>query len=111
MEGLKLTSNENLTNKDKKKLREFKNTRLKLYENTDFPKQTYTYFKKRKVKVFLTNGENLTGYIVKEWTYEILLVKFDNIKDFQGRPLEKRSIIPKHAILYTANLIHLPESD
>ncbi|UXV38781.1 hypothetical protein [Staphylococcus simulans] len=63
----------------------------------------------KKVKVFLNNGEELTGYIMNEWRYEILLVKSDNLKDKQGRPIEKRMLIPKHSILYTANLIHLPE--
>lgn len=29
--------------------------------------------------------------------------------DKQGLPIEKRMLIPKHTILYTANLIHLPE--
>lgn len=39
--------------------------RLKYYQNTDYPKHAYVFFHNKKVKVFLTNGESLTGYIVK----------------------------------------------
>lgn len=81
--------------------------RLKYYQNTDYPKHAYVFFHNKKVKVFLTNGESLTGYIVKEYTYDILLVKSDGIKDPKGNELEKRTMIPKHAIVYTTNLIHL----
>lgn len=102
-----MTTNEEHSKKDIQKSKKLRDERLKIYEKQNYPKQSYAFFNKRKVKVFLTNGESLTGYIVKEWTYEILLVKSDNIKDNSGRSLEKRSIIPKHAIIYTSNLIHL----
>lgn len=36
-------------------------------------------------------------------------LKATTLTDKQGRPIEKRMLIPKHIILYTANLIHLPE--
>lgn len=98
----------NIQKKIFKNIKNKKRTSQALWKH-NYPKQSYAFFNKRKVKVFLTNGESLTGYIVKEWTYEILLVKSDNIKDNSGRSLEKRSIIPKHAILYTSNLIHLPD--
>lgn len=81
--------------------------RLNYYKTYEYPKQAYTFFNNKKVKVFLNNGDSLTGYIVKEYTYEILLVKSDGIKDPDGNPLEKRTLIPKHSICYTANLLHL----
>lgn len=83
--------------------------RLNHYKEYDYPKQAYVFFNNKKVKVVLTNGESLTGYIVKEYTYDILLVKSDGIKDPKGNELEKRTLIPKHAIVYTTNLIHLPK--
>lgn len=83
--------------------------RLKHYQELDYPKQAYVFFNKKKVKVVLNNGESLTGYIVREFTYEILLVKSDGIKDPKDNELEKRTLIPKHAIVYTTNLIHLPK--
>lgn len=84
-----------------------KKERLNYYKDQSFPKQPYTFFNNRKVKVFLNNGETLTGYIVKEYTYEILLVKSDGIRDSNDNPLERRALIPKHSICYTANLLHL----
>ncbi|MDS4004971.1 hypothetical protein RJC08_12265, partial [Staphylococcus capitis] len=56
-------------------------TRLKHYQNYDYPKKAYMFFFNKKVKVVLNNGESFTGYIVKEYTYDILLVKSDGIKD------------------------------
>ncbi|MCM3500002.1 hypothetical protein [Staphylococcus capitis] len=82
-------------------------TRLKHYQNYDYPKKAYMFFFNKKVKVVLNNGESFTGYIVKEYTYDILLVKSDGIKDPKDNELEKRTMIPKHAISYTTNFIHL----
>ncbi|MCD9056038.1 hypothetical protein QP586_12410 [Staphylococcus sp. UMB10092B] len=82
-------------------------TRLKHYQNYDYPKKAYMFFYNKKVKVVLNNGESFTGYIVKEYTYDILLVKSDGIKDPKDNELEKRTMIPKHAISYTTNFIHL----
>lgn len=97
--------------KEKQNLKAKKEARLNLYEKLDYPETSYQFFKRRKVKVFLNAGDHLTGYIVKEWDNEILLVKSDNLKDTKDRPLEKRMIIPKKAILYIGNFIHLPEND
>lgn len=92
-----------------KKIREMQYKRFEYYDKQVYPKCAHRFFNQRKVKVFLNNGDELTGYIMNEWRYEILLVKSYNLKDKQGRPIEKRMLIPKHSILYTANLIHLPE--
>lgn len=70
-------------------------------------KKPICFFYNKKVKVVLNNGESFTGYIVKEYTYDILLVKSDGIKDPKDNELEKRTMIPKHAISYTTNFIHL----
>lgn len=83
--------------------------RLKHYKELDYPKQPYMFFNNKKVKIVLNNGESFTGYIVKEYTYEILLVKSDGIKDPKDNELEKRTLIPKHSIAYTTNFIHLPQ--
>ncbi|MDN6580595.1 MAG: hypothetical protein L0K95_12630 [Tetragenococcus koreensis] len=83
--------------------------RLKHYKDYDYPKQPYMFFNNKKVKIVLNNGESFTGYIVKEYTYEILLVKSDGIKDPKDNELEKRTLIPKHSIAYTTNFIHLPQ--
>nr|WP_013012266.1 hypothetical protein [Staphylococcus simulans]ADD24873.1 hypothetical protein [Staphylococcus simulans bv. staphylolyticus]ADD24922.1 hypothetical protein [Staphylococcus simulans bv. staphylolyticus] len=92
-----------------KKIKQMQNKRFEYYDKQTYPKCAHRFFNQRKVKVFLNNGEELTGYIMHEWRYEILLVKSDNLTDKQGRPIEKRMMIPKHSILYTANLIHLSE--
>ena len=65
--------------------------RLKHYKDYDYPKQAYAFFDHKKVKVVLNNEESFTGYIVKEYTYEILLVKSDGIKDPKDNELEKQS--------------------
>ncbi|WP_353420012.1 hypothetical protein PYH66_13490 (plasmid) [Staphylococcus delphini] len=92
-----------------KKIKQMQNERFEYYDKQVYPTSAHRFFNQRKVKVFLNNGDELTGYIMNEWRYEILLVKSDNLTDKQGRPIEKRMLIPKHSILYTANLIHLPE--
>lgn len=92
-----------------KKIKQMQNKSFEYYDKQVYPTCVHRFFNQRKVKVFLNNGDELTGYIMNEWRYEILLVKSDNLTDKQGRPIEKRMLIPKHSILYTANLIHLPE--
>ncbi|MCD8916473.1 hypothetical protein K2V61_13150 [Staphylococcus simulans] len=92
-----------------KKIKQMQNKRFEYYDKQVSPTCVHRFFNQGKVKVFLNNGDELTGYIMNEWRYEILLVKSDNLTDKQGRPIEKRMLIPKHSILYTANLIHLPE--
>ncbi|UXR51271.1 hypothetical protein [Staphylococcus simulans] len=92
-----------------KKIKQMQNKRFEYYDKQVYPTCAHRFFNQRNVKVFLNNGDELTGYIMNEWRYEILFVKSDNLTDKQGRPIEKRMLIPKHIILYTANLIHLPE--
>lgn len=92
-----------------KESKQMQNKRFEYYDKQVYPTCALRFFNQRNVKVFLNNGDELTGYIMNEWRYEILFVKSDNLTDKQGRPIEKRMLIPKHTILYTANLIHLPE--
>ncbi|REH80795.1 hypothetical protein DOS74_01830 [Staphylococcus felis] len=83
------------------------NKRFEYYDKQVYPKCAHRFFNQRKVKVFLNNGDELTGYIMNEWRYEILLVKSDNLTDKQGRPIEKRMLIPKHSILGSVAKLNL----
>lgn len=73
--------------------------RLNYFKKFDYPKHAYTIFKNKKVTVHLNDDSTITGYIIKEYVYEIILIKSEGIKSSKTNvPLEKQTLIPKHSI-------------
>jgi sRNA-binding regulator protein Hfq len=81
--------------------------RLNAYKDYEYPKDAYIFFHNRKVKIYLNNGNTLIGYIIKEYKYEVILIKSEGIKDKNGDFLERRNLIPKHSICYIEDYFKL----
>lgn len=79
--------------------------RLQYYSEYDYPKDSYVFYHNKKVRVYLNNGSTLTGYIIKTYKYEIILIKSDGIKNKKDEPMERRTLIPKHSIYYIEDYI------
>ncbi|HDG8789431.1 TPA: hypothetical protein PBT65_001732 [Staphylococcus aureus] len=79
--------------------------RLKYYKEYDYPKHAYTFFHNKYTKVHLLNGKTFNGYLIKEYTYEILLIVDRKSKGSEEVDVEGRIMIPKHSICYAENNI------
>ena len=79
--------------------------RLDYYKNYDYPVHAYTFFHNKFTKVHLLDGKTFSGYLIKEYTYEILLIVNRKSKDSDTINAEGRIMIPKHSIKYVENTI------